>query len=66
MCTVDIFPFAVKWDSRFNRVIPLFDNVHTCRNYDKIKSWMLPRSGMKHSLPPIGHPWPDMESPDSE
>ena len=56
MCTVDITPIPVEWSDQWNRLVVNFDTWHTCRNFDGIKDWMLERNGLKHPLPPVGHP----------
>lgn len=66
MCSTDITWIPVEWNTRFNRLLADFDSVHTCRNYNKIQSWMLPRNGAKHPPPPMGQPWPSMEDTDSQ
>ena len=57
MCNLDISPMKVEWTTKWNRLVDHFDIPHTCRNFDKVKGWMLERSGLKHPLPKIGHPW---------
>lgn len=58
MCSLDITPVAVEWTTRWNRRVHHFDTWHTCRDFDKVRGWMLQRSRRNHWAPPDGQPWP--------
>ncbi|KAH8786779.1 hypothetical protein F5882DRAFT_294003, partial [Hyaloscypha sp. PMI_1271] len=43
MCRGDMTPIPVIWDERGQRDNPYFPIVHSCRNFDKLRGWMLER-----------------------
>lgn len=45
MCTADVTPVRQYWnDARGGYgMMPDFENVHTCRDFDAIKTWMRTR-----------------------
>lgn len=51
MCNIDITPQLVSWSTEANRPHTNFESVHTCRNYSKIRDWVVEHSGLKHPLP---------------
>ncbi|KAM4057532.1 hypothetical protein HRG_010741 [Hirsutella rhossiliensis] len=51
MCNIDVTPLLVTWNERMNRPMPNFQALHTCRNFAKVKSWMMKRNGLNHPLP---------------
>lgn len=57
MCSLDITPVKVEWTTKWNQRIHHFDTWHTCRNFDKVKSWALDRSRQNHPMPKPGQPW---------
>lgn len=66
MCNVDITPMTASWSTVANRPVSNFETQHTCRNFDKVKEWVVARSGHKHALPyaknkpkPV-FKWPDL------
>ncbi|CEJ83035.1 hypothetical protein VHEMI03067 [[Torrubiella] hemipterigena] len=66
MCNVDITPMTASWSTVANRPVSNFETLHTCRNFDKVKEWVVARSGHKHPLPyaknkpkPV-FKWPDL------
>jgi hypothetical protein len=58
MCSADISRFEVEWNEKFHRARPVFGRVtHTCRNFEKIRSWAAARDEVAHPWPETGRPW---------
>jgi len=39
MCTGDMTFMPVKWSQNRGWIKPMFETVHTCRNYEALKAW---------------------------
>lgn len=39
MCSADITPNVFLWDDRVERVVPAFDVVHECKDFESVKEW---------------------------
>ncbi|KAJ8132760.1 hypothetical protein O1611_g860 [Lasiodiplodia mahajangana] len=49
MCTSDITPFTVEWNTRYHRPRPDFITTpHTCRNFEKLRDWALEHATEQH------------------
>ncbi|CEJ55178.1 hypothetical protein PMG11_01449 [Penicillium brasilianum] len=42
-CSADLTPLGYEWNEEYQVPFPLFKEKHTCRNFDKIKSWAMER-----------------------
>ncbi|PKK41771.1 hypothetical protein CI102_12570, partial [Trichoderma harzianum] len=43
MCTGDMTLIPIRWSKNRNWINPSFDTDHTCRNYEALRDWSLPR-----------------------
>jgi hypothetical protein len=51
-CSADLTPLGYEWNEEYQVPFPLFKEKHTCRNFEKIKSWAMeriPPERQKHS-----------------
>ncbi|KAJ5689015.1 hypothetical protein N7462_003407 [Penicillium macrosclerotiorum] len=59
-CSADLTPLGYEWNEDYQVPFPLFKEKHTCRDFEKIKSWAMervPLQRQKHSHShPIGQP----------
>ncbi|KAK0625823.1 hypothetical protein B0T14DRAFT_405091, partial [Immersiella caudata] len=39
MCSADLTTLRILWSEKKHRILPDFESVHTCRNWDKIHEW---------------------------
>ncbi|KAJ5389258.1 uncharacterized protein N7496_000326 [Penicillium cataractarum] len=43
LCSADLTPLGYEWNEEYQVPFPLFKEKHTCRNFEKIKSWAMER-----------------------
>ena len=51
MCYSDVTALPVSKAKTRDRPEADYENVHTCRNFWKIRDWAVERSGLNHPLP---------------
>ncbi|KAK1991309.1 hypothetical protein LX36DRAFT_590763 [Colletotrichum falcatum] len=43
MCNGDMTLIPIRWSENRNWILPVFETVHTCRDYDSLRSWSIDR-----------------------
>ncbi|KAI1337303.1 hypothetical protein F5Y15DRAFT_425905 [Xylariaceae sp. FL0016] len=46
MCAGDMTLIPVKWSENRNWIMPIFETVHTCRDFDALRAWALERDAV--------------------
>lgn len=52
MCSADVSVVHYSWSDIVEGTRPRVDNLHTCRNYDKLLSWAIERALGTHEWHP--------------
>ena len=60
MCASDITPMPFAWYLEYQVNFPVFDTLHTCRDFDAIKEWAQARQSLTfdttiHEEDPLGN-----------
>jgi len=49
-CSSNMTAIQIEWSDIRQRISPDFETLHTCRNFEKLKTWALIRDATKHPL----------------